>query len=153
MCSKNRHHRTLENLARHIHFLLLRHGVITLPEIGYFKVTYTPSVIDFKKGLLIPPRQEITFFPGKCLDNGILLKSFLRKYRKTDSNGLIKYQKQIIGLKEALKNLTGSLRFGSLGSFYQEKNGNLSFISDKNPLLCTLPCYNIDKEKISVVTK
>ncbi len=116
----------MNNLFRHIEFLLLRHNCVILPGFGAFLASDVPASVDSESGMILPPARMYMFNQAVSLDDGLLANSYCRKYGFSFDEArqvIIRASEQ---LKETLRE-NGSLRFGSIGSFSLGDEGNLSF--------------------------
>ncbi|AHF13556.1 hypothetical protein BARVI_01180 [Barnesiella viscericola DSM 18177] len=65
-------------IARHIEYLLLHHGRVTLPGIGTFAVGYREARLLPDDSSFLPPVRSVEFHPDECGDDERLLRSVMR---------------------------------------------------------------------------
>lgn len=65
-------------IARHIEYLLLHHGRVTLPGIGTFAVDYREARLLPDDSSFLPPVRRVEFYPDECGDDERLLRSVMR---------------------------------------------------------------------------
>lgn len=65
-------------IARHIEYLLLHHGRVTLPGIGTFAVGYREARLLPDGSSFLPPVRSVEFHPDECGDDVRLLRSVMR---------------------------------------------------------------------------
>lgn len=65
-------------IARHIEYLLLHHGRVTLPGIGTFAVDYREARLLPDDSSFLPPVRRVEFYPDECGDDEQLLRSVMR---------------------------------------------------------------------------
>ena len=65
-------------IARHIEYLLLHHGRVTLPGIGTFAVNYREARLLPDGSSFLPPVRSVEFHPDECGDDERLLRSVMR---------------------------------------------------------------------------
>ena len=53
-------------IARHIEYLLLHHGRVTLPGIGTFAVNYREARLLPDGSSFLPPVRSVEFHPDEC---------------------------------------------------------------------------------------
>ena len=65
-------------IARHIEYLLLHYGRVTLPGIGTFAVDYREARLLPDDSSFLPPVRRVEFYPDECGDDERLLRSVMR---------------------------------------------------------------------------
>lgn len=73
----------MNNLFRHIEFLLLRHDCVIVPGLGAFIVSATPARIDHSSRRIFPPCRSVMFNQAVVLDDGLLANSYARSLSLT----------------------------------------------------------------------
>ena len=69
----------MNNLFRHIEYLLLRHDCVIVPGLGAFISASRPAKIDMQEGKILPPSKSLMFNQSVATDDGLLANSFARK--------------------------------------------------------------------------
>lgn len=116
----------MENLSRHIEYLLLRHDCVIVPGIGAFINIYHPPFFDKDSKSILPPKREIRFNPALKSDDGMLANSFARKLGITYREGSELLSRTIKNLGQFLIN-DKEITIGRLGIIRREEEGNLRF--------------------------
>ncbi len=69
----------MENLLRHISYLIDHHDCVVIPGIGAFLGHTRSAKFDAEGGILYPPCREITFNGDITFDDGLLVSSYARQ--------------------------------------------------------------------------
>ena len=69
----------MNNLFKHIEYLLLRNDCVIVPGFGAFIATNLPARIDYEKGEILPPVRQVMFNQAVSMEDGLLANSYVRK--------------------------------------------------------------------------
>lgn len=112
-------------IARHIEYLLLHHGRVTLPGIGTFAVDYREARLLPDDSSFLPPVRRVEFYPDECGDDERLLRSVMRSrfiFRDEAARAIADEADAIRRAVEA----GSDYRLGRLGRFVLH-NGQIDF--------------------------
>ena len=116
----------MNELSRHIEYLLLSHDCVVIPQFGAFVTQWFEATCVDEEELFIPPQRSIRFNSSIVTDDGLLVRSIQDTYRINPAEAKRKVQTLVLDLRQQL--LTdGGADFGSLGQFSQDEDGVLSF--------------------------
>ncbi len=110
--------------------LLRKHDCISIPNFGGFVSIVSSAHLDSEKGIIIPPRKQITFNKNLNGNDGLLISA----YAKT--NGLT-YVEASLTINQTMEHWKSSLAMGeriilpNLGYLYLNVDGLISFEQDK----------------------
>ncbi|MDE5791863.1 MAG: hypothetical protein K2H96_11635 [Muribaculaceae bacterium] len=121
----------MENISRHIEYLLLRHDCVILPGIGAFINIYQAPYFDDASGKILPPSREIRFNPALRSDDGMLANSIARKMAVPYREGSEILSKAVADFGQTLLS-EQEVTVGRLGIIRREEEGNLRFYPFKS---------------------
>lgn len=127
----------MNELARHLHKLLLDSDFAIIPGFGGFIAHYRPAIRDQKNNLFIPPTRTIGFNDQLNLNDGLLIQSYMAVDK-------ISMQKAQLLITEAIDNLRSTLEengiaeLEGIGTLYCDANNKYSFKARENALDCPL---------------
>ena len=116
-------------IARHIEYLLLHHGRVTLPGIGMFAVGYREARLLPDGSSFLPPVRRVEFHPDECGDDEQLLRSVMRAGFITRDEAVRAIADEADAIRRAVE-AGGDYRLGRLGCFVQH-DGRLDFRADE----------------------
>ncbi|MDE6297535.1 MAG: hypothetical protein K2L89_06780 [Muribaculaceae bacterium] len=116
----------MEILSLHIEYLLLHHDCVVLPGIGAFINVRHSASFDIERGIITAPVKEVIFNQSLKSDDGLLAKSYARKYQISYREGSELMLRSIAALGEVLAT-DHEATIGKLGILCREKEGNLRF--------------------------
>ena len=125
----------MNELARHIHKLLLESDFAVIPGFGGFIAHYTPAIRDTKNDLFVPPVRSIGFNDRLTLNDGLLLQS----YMNINNLNIQEAQQNIDEAVEKLRNTleaNGCVELDNLGTLFCNANNNYSFKANADALTC-----------------
>lgn len=112
-------------IARHIEYLLLHHGRVTLPGIGTFAVDYREARLLPDGSSFLPPVRSVEFHPDECGDDERLLRSVMRAGFISRDEAARAIADEADAIHQALK-VGDDYRVGRLGRFVLH-NGQIDF--------------------------
>lgn len=116
----------MNNLFRHLEFLLLRHDCVIVPGLGAFIVTATPARIDYDNRRIFPPCRSVMFNQAVILDDGLLANSYARSLSITFEEARQVILKDVASLHETLRT-TRVIEIGRLGKLVIGEEDQLLF--------------------------
>lgn len=116
-------------IARHIEYLLLHHGRVTLPGIGTFAVNYREARLLPDGSSFLPPVRSVEFHPDECGDDEQLLRSVMRAGFISRDEAARAIADEADAIHQALK-AGDDYRVGRLGRFVLH-NGQIDFQVDE----------------------
>ncbi len=122
----------MNNLFRHIEFLLLRHDCVIVPGLGAFIVTATPARIDHSSRRIFPPRRSVMFNQAVVLDDGLLANSYARSLSLTFEEARQVVVKDVATLHANLRD-NKVVEMGRLGRLTIGEEEQLQFIPSNAP--------------------
>jgi hypothetical protein len=113
----------LEKIAKE---LLIEEDFVVIPNFGGFVTHYSPALLEPTKNILIPPGKNISFNVKLSKNDGLLAQSIAVKTGLSYNSALKSIE---IKVDSWLNNLekTKYLELDGIGSFIQDKEGNLVF--------------------------
>lgn len=116
-------------IARHIEYLLLHHGRVTLPGIGTFAVNYREARLLPDDSSFLPPVRRVEFRPDECDDDERLLRSVMRSRFISRDEAARAIANEADAIRRTVK-AGDDYRLGRLGCFAQ-LDGRLDFRADE----------------------
>ena len=116
-------------IARHIEYLLLHHGRVTLPGIGTFAVNYREARLLPDGSSFLPPVRSVEFHPDECGDDEQLLRSVMRAGFISRDEAARAIADEADAIHQALK-AGDDYRVGRLGRFVLH-DGQIDFQVDE----------------------
>lgn len=116
----------MNNLFKHIGFLLLRHDCVIVPGLGAFIASMTPARIDMENGLVMPPSRTVMFNQAVTLDDGLLANSYARKHNLSFEESRMIILREVNALIAKIQN-EGEADCGNIGHLFKGEEGNLIF--------------------------
>lgn len=116
-------------IARHIEYLLLHHGRVTLPGIGTFAVDYREARLLPDDSSFLPPVRRVEFYPDECGDDERLLRSVMRSRFIFRDEAARAIADEADAIHQALK-AGDDYRVGRLGRFVLH-DGQIDFQVDE----------------------
>ncbi len=104
----------MNNIFRHIEYLLLRHDCVIVPGFGAFIATEAPARIDRELGIIIPPSRTVMFNQSVMVDDGLLANSIARKENLSFEESRQVILKAVENIKSVLLS-SGRINTGALG--------------------------------------
>lgn len=116
----------MNELAAHIHKLLLESDIAIIPGFGGFIAHYKPAIRDAKNGLFIPPSRTIGFNDRLTLNDGLLLQSYMAKHNISSEEAERMLEQDIEKLLNNLEE-NGLAELNQLGTLHCDADNNYSF--------------------------
>lgn len=110
--------------------LLLRHNCVIIPSFGGFVAKQAPAVIDFKSGVMTPPRKSL-LFNRQLINNDGLLIAELAVSNSIHYNEATEIVQQLVGKwNEQLRN-GFRITIDKVGFLYFDAEKNICFEQDR----------------------
>lgn len=116
----------MNNVIRHIEYLVHRHDCVVMPKWGAFIANYKPACYDEKLGLMYPPVRELSFNAEVDYNDGLLATSIARKNAISFSQASRIVEEEISSMKQQL-NLDGEISLGKVGRFIRQDEVSVIF--------------------------
>lgn len=110
--------------------LLLRHNCVIIPSFGGFVAKQAPAVIDFKSGIMTPPRKSL-LFNRQLINNDGLMIAELAVSNSIHYNEATEIVQQLVGKwNEQLRN-GFRITIDKVGFLYFDSEKNICFEQDR----------------------
>lgn len=121
----------VEKLVGHISYLIARHDCVIMPGFGAFLAEEVPACYNPEEQIFMPPCRTMRFNPKVTADDALLISEYMEREQLSydEANKLL--NKHIDTLRGNLSQ-NSVVRFGELGTFHMNINGNISFEVDAN---------------------
>ena len=121
----------MEKLVGHISYLIARHDCVIMPGFGAFLAEEVPACYNPEEQIFMPPCRTMRFNPKVTADDALLISEYMEREQLSydEANKLL--NKHIDTLRGNLSQ-NSVVRFGELGTFHMNINGNISFEVDAN---------------------
>ena len=116
----------MNELSKHIEYLLLSHDCVVLPQFGAFVTQQIESTYEEDESLLLPPQRSVRFNQDINADDGLLCGSLQTIYHCSETEAKRKALTLVLQLRQQLL-ADGQADFGSLGQFIQDEDGVTTF--------------------------
>jgi len=110
--------------------LLLRHNCVVVPAFGGFIAQSTSAVIDFRTGVMLPPRKSV-LFNRQLINNDGLLISYLSQEGGLGYEGTEKYLNSQVAEWQASLQEGKRVSIDKIGHLYLDAERNISFEQDR----------------------
>lgn len=116
----------MNNIFRHIEYLILQHDCVIVPGFGAFIATVSPARIDRELGKIIPPCRSVMFNQSVTIDDGLLANSISRKENLSFEESRQVILKEVENLKKKLLS-DMCVCIGGLGEIILGEEQNMLF--------------------------
>lgn len=116
----------MNNLFRHIEFLLLHHDCVIVPGLGAFIATTSSARIDMEAGMIFPPARAIMFNQAVTIDDGLLANSYSRKHGLSFEEARMVILRDVNTLLQQIRE-NGKYECGKLGTLSLGLENRLMF--------------------------
>ena len=89
----------MNNIARHIEYLLQRNDCVVVPRLGAFIIRHTEAHYDSIKRQFMPPTATVIFNPELDHNDGMLAKSIARANSISYDEALQELTKKVAEIK------------------------------------------------------
>lgn len=133
----------MNELAKHIEYLLLSHNYVIVPSLGIFRSMHTPAQWVENESLFIPPVRNVHFDSSITIDpDAIFLQSLAEIYNLTPDEAVKRCEDMVAEFHRILVT-EGSIDFGSIGVFTLEDDAEICMASCECGVL-TPSYYGLD---------
>ena len=116
----------MNNLSRHIEYLLLTHNCVVVPQFGAFVVHESSASRAESENLFFPPSRMVRFNPEVVEDDGLLVSVVRTVHHCQTTEAKRMVQGMVLNLRQQLL-ADGQVDFGSIGVFTQDEDGHVCF--------------------------
>lgn len=116
----------MNNLSRHIEYLLLTHNCVVVPQFGAFVTRMNEASRTETENLFFPPKRVVRFNPDVLEDDGLLVGVLSALHQCPISEAKRMVQAMVLDLRQQLL-ADGQVDFGSIGVFTQDEDGHVTF--------------------------
>jgi hypothetical protein len=110
--------------------LLLRHNCVVVPSFGGFVSKQTSAVIDYKTGVMHPPKKSLLFNKQLINNDGLLASVFAKEASLSFDEASSEIQKQVISWHKAL-NSGDRINLENIGFLFLDQEKNIGFEQDR----------------------
>jgi hypothetical protein len=110
--------------------LLLRHNCVIVPTFGGFVAQSTNAVVDFRNGVMMPPRKSVLFNKQLINNDGLLLHYLADKNKLNFTEAELKVKATISEWNSQLKE-GKRIVIDKIGYLYLDSERNISFEQDR----------------------
>lgn len=110
--------------------LLLRHNCVVVPSFGGFVSKQTSAVIDYKTGVMHPPKKSLLFNKQLINNDGLLASVLAKETGQTFDEASSEIQKQVISWHKAL-NSGERINLENIGFLFLDQEKNIGFEQDR----------------------
>ncbi len=121
----------VENLIKYITYLVARHNCVIIPGTGAFLAGEEPAHYNMKERVFTPPYRTMRFNPNVKADDALLLSEYINDKQLPYDEATAEMNKDIEKLHHNLSK-ESVVRFSTLGTFYMNIKGEISFEVDAN---------------------
>ncbi len=121
----------MNNLSKHISYLLHRHDCVIVPGIGAFIVSEKGACFDKEANKIYPPCRSISFNRAVNADDGLLAHSYTRKNKALFEEGRMLMARDIEVMKRVLDS-AGECRIWNVGTLKVDSENKMIFTPCKN---------------------
>ena len=102
-----------------------------MPGVGAFLAEEVPACYNSEEQIFMPPYRTMRFNPKVTADDALLISEYIDREQLSYDEASKLMNKHIATLRSELSQ-NSIVRFGELGTFYMNINGNISFEVDAN---------------------
>ncbi len=121
----------MEKLVKHISYLVARHDCVIVPGVGAFLAEEVPAQYNVEEQIFMPPYRTMRFNSKVTADDALLISEYIEREQLSYDEASLLMNKEIETLRQQLAQ-NSVVRFGELGTFSMNINGNISFEVDAN---------------------
>ena len=137
--------------------LLLRHNCVVVPSFGGFVAKQVSAVIDYKTGIMHPPKKSLLFNKQLINNDGLLASVLAKETGKSYDEASLEIQQQVVSWHKAL-NSGERINLENIGFLFLDQEKNIGFEQDRyfNLLLQSYglsKVHFISEEDIQLVAK
>jgi hypothetical protein len=110
--------------------LLMRNNCVVIPGFGGFVASHISAQVDFKSGVISPPKKALTFNKNLQNNDGLLITEYAKQHQlsfHTSQEVVNLFVKSIQQLLSAGERVT----FDKVGFLYQDERGAIRFEQDR----------------------
>ncbi len=123
----------MKNLEQHIVHLIARHNCVIIPDFGAFLAHSVPAHYNIEDQTFMPPHRALGFNPQVKVDDALLTSQYMNVHNLPYEAAAAMLHNDILSLKRTLSR-KGCVRFGELGTFSMNINGEVMFEAAANSI-------------------
>ncbi len=121
----------MEKLVKHISYLIARHNCVIVPGFGAFLADEVSAHYNTEEQIFMPPYRTMRFNSKVTTDDALLISEYIEREQLAYNDSVNLLNKDIDTLRHELSQ-NSIVRFGELGTFNMDINGNITFTADAN---------------------
>ena len=121
----------MKNLEQHIIHLIARHNCVIIPDFGAFLAHSVPAHYNIEDQTFMPPHRALGFNPQVKVDDALLTSQYMNAHNLSYEAAAAMLHNDVLSLKRTLSR-KGCVRFGELGTFSMNINGEIMFEAAAN---------------------
>ncbi len=110
--------------------LLLRHNCVVVPSFGGFVAKQSSAIIDYKTGVMHPPKKSLLFNKQLINNDGLLASALAKETGETFDEATSAIQKQVISWNKAL-HAGERINLENIGFLFLDQEKNIGFEQDR----------------------
>jgi hypothetical protein len=122
---------TMNSLDKYMSDFLLLHDSLVVPQFGGFVSRKVAAHLSENSNRILPPSKQILFHFELDLTDGVLERYISSRKKITLDESIAFINDTVLDWKKALKK-GDRLEFDKIGVFYQNQEGQIRFIQDRN---------------------
>ena len=142
----------MNDLSKHIEYLLLSNDCLIIPRLGAFVVRYMNSEWSKEEEIFLPPYRQVHFNEKICHNDNLLASSLMHFY-KISSEEAFKWIDEYVNLINEELLVNGSFDMGSIGVLFKENDFSPISFSACKAGVTTPELYGLDSFHASYLTE
>lgn len=138
----------MNELIRHIEYLLLSHDCVIIPQFGGFVTHYRPACWSKESKSYLPPARTIGFNALLKLNDGLLAQSYMETYDTDFSDANRKLEKDVRKLIQQIHE-EGEVTLKGIGTLLVDVDDSYLFTPETSDTVCPdlygLAAFHMDK--------
>ena len=110
--------------------LLMRNNCVVIPGFGGFVASHVSAQVDFKSGIISPPRKALTFNKSLQNNDGLLITEYAKQHQLSFQTSQEAVQ-QFVKSTQHLLSIGERVTFDKVGFLYQDERGAIRFEQDR----------------------
>lgn len=116
----------VNELERHIEFLLLSNDCVIVPDFGGFMAHHVDARYDGRDNMFLPPLRTVGFNPQLKMNDSLLAQSYVEAYDISYPEAIDRLASEVAEIRQCLEN-EGKFELNNIGTLYLNENGSYSF--------------------------
>ncbi len=123
----------VEKLERHISQLIAHHNCVIVPGLGAFLAHKIPASYNSEEQIFMPPHRTLGFNSQVTMNDALLVSHYMTSENITFEKATSVVESEVSALRKQLST-KDEVRFGELGTFSMNINGEIVFIPEANSI-------------------